>query len=77
MSETSDAATGNLGVQLTLLQPGGQIMPTTLLLAHPYLKTQRHLWKHKLDNKKIVVFRQYLRLIGNSASGSRALGNQA
>ena len=23
---------------------GGQIMPTTLLLAHPDLKTQRHLW---------------------------------
>ena len=32
-----------LGAQLTLLQPGGQIMPTTLLLAHPDLKTQRHL----------------------------------
>ena len=32
-----------LGVQLTLLQPVGQIMPTTLLLAHPDLKTQRHL----------------------------------
>ena len=28
----------------TLLQPGGQIMPTTLLLAHPDLKTQRQLW---------------------------------
>ena len=43
----SDAASGwagwALGVQLTLLQPGGQIMPTTLLLAHPDLKTQRHL----------------------------------
>ena len=37
------AAARNLGVQLTLLQPGGQIMPTTLLLAHPDLKTQRHL----------------------------------
>ena len=39
----SDAASGwagwNLGVQLTLLQPGGQIMPNTLLLAHPDLKT--------------------------------------
>ena len=35
--------TRNLGGQLTLLQPGGQIMPTTLLLAHPDLKTQRHL----------------------------------
>ena len=33
----------NLGVQLTLSQPGGQIMPTTSLLAHPDLKTQRHL----------------------------------
>ena len=31
--------TRNLGVQLTLLQPGGQIMPTALLLAHPDLKT--------------------------------------
>ena len=43
----SDAASGwagwALGVQLTLLQPGGQIMPTTLLLAHPDLKTQRQL----------------------------------
>ena len=29
----------NLGVQLTLFQPGGQIVPTTLLLAHPDLKT--------------------------------------
>ena len=27
----------NLGVQLALFQPGGQIMPTTLLLAHPDL----------------------------------------
>jgi hypothetical protein len=36
--------TRNLGAQLTLLQPGGQIMPTTLLLAHPDLKSQRHLW---------------------------------
>ena len=35
--------TRNLGVQLTLLKPGGQIMPTTLLLAHPDLKTQRQL----------------------------------
>ena len=34
-------------VQLTLLQPGGQIMPTTLLLAQPDLKTQRHLWIDK------------------------------
>ena len=33
----------NLGVQLTLLQPGVQIMPTKLLLAHPDLKTQWHL----------------------------------
>ena len=37
------AAARNLGAQLTLLQPGGQIMPTRLLLAHPDLKTQRHL----------------------------------
>ena len=36
--------TRNLGVQLTLLQPRWQIMPTTLLLAHPGLKTQRQLW---------------------------------
>ena len=36
-------AHGNLGVQLTLLQPGGQSMPTKLLLANPDLKTQRHL----------------------------------
>jgi len=28
----------NFGVQLTKLQPGGQIMPNTLLLAHPDLK---------------------------------------
>ena len=35
--------TWNLGAQLTLLQPEGQIVPTTLLLAHPDLKTQRHL----------------------------------
>ena len=26
-----------------LLQPGGQIMPTTFMLAHPDLKTKRHL----------------------------------
>jgi hypothetical protein len=32
-----------LEVQFTLLQPGGQIMPTTLLLAYLDLKTQRHL----------------------------------
>ena len=31
--------TQNFGVQLTLLQPGGQIMPTALLLVHPDLKT--------------------------------------
>jgi hypothetical protein len=32
---------GKLGVQLTLFQPevGGGIMPTTLLLAYPDLKT--------------------------------------
>ena len=35
--------TRNLGAQLTLLQPGGHIMPTTFLLAHPDLKSQRHL----------------------------------
>ena len=29
----------NLGVQLTLFQPGVQIMPNALLLAHPDLKT--------------------------------------
>ena len=40
--------TRNFGVQLTLLQPGGQIMPTTLLLAHPDLKTQRHLCHVKI-----------------------------
>jgi hypothetical protein len=28
----------NLGFQLTLFQPVGQIMPTALLLAHPDLK---------------------------------------
>ena len=43
LSHIIDAAlaTRNLGVQLTLTQPGvgGQIMPTTLLLAHPDLKT--------------------------------------
>ena len=33
------AGWANLGVQLTLLQPVGHIMPTTLLLAHPDLKT--------------------------------------
>ena len=33
----------SLRAQLTLLQPGGQIMPTTLLLAHPDLKSQRQL----------------------------------
>ena len=36
----------NLGAHLTLLQPGGQIMPTTLLLVHPDLKTERHLCVH-------------------------------
>ena len=35
--------TRNLGFQLTLFLPGGQILPTALLLAHPELKTQRHL----------------------------------
>ena len=44
--------TRNLGVQLTLLQPGGQIMSTTLLLAHPDLKTQRHLCT-PLENPQI------------------------
>ena len=34
-------ATRNLGVQLTLLQPGGQIMPITLLLAHPAAPLRR------------------------------------
>ena len=33
----------NLGAQLTLFQPWGQIMPTTLLIAHLDLKTSRHL----------------------------------
>ena len=37
--------TRKLGVQLTLLQPKGQIMPTTLLLVHSDLKTQWHLWQ--------------------------------
>ena len=32
----------NLGVQLTLLQPGGQIMLTTLLLAHPEFRSSVH-----------------------------------
>ena len=32
-----------MGVQLTLLQPGGQIVPTTLLLANRDLKNQRQL----------------------------------
>ena len=32
-----------VSVQLTLLQPRGQIMPYTLLLVHPDLKTQRQL----------------------------------
>ena len=36
--------TRNLGVQLTLLQLGGKIIPTALLLAHPDFKTKRHLW---------------------------------
>ena len=31
------------GSSVTLLQPGGQIMPYELLLAHPDLKTHRHL----------------------------------
>ena len=35
--------TRNLGVQLTLLQPRGQIMPNALMLAHPDLKIQRQL----------------------------------
>ena len=33
-----------LANRLTLFQLGGQIMPTTLLLAHPDLKTWQHLW---------------------------------
>ena len=38
-------AVGNLGVQLNLFQPGGgEIIPNTLLLAHPDLKTLRHFW---------------------------------
>ena len=46
--------TRNLVVQLTLLAPGGQIMPTTLLLAHPDLKTQRHILivQHATANMK-------------------------
>ena len=36
--------TRNLGGQLTLSQPGGRrFVPTTLRLAHPDLKIQRHL----------------------------------
>ena len=49
-------STRNLGVQLTPLQPGGQIMPTTLLLAHPDLKTQRHLWSFYFGGLKLVRF---------------------
>ena len=41
--KSSDAASGWAVWALTLLQPGGQIMPTTLLLDHPDLKTQRQL----------------------------------
>ena len=46
--EISDAASGcagwalahpEFGSSVTLFQPGGQIMTTTLLLAHPDLKT--------------------------------------
>ena len=35
----SDAPSSWAGSSVNHLQPGGQIMPTTLLLAHPDLKT--------------------------------------
>ena len=38
-AERGEYAPQILAAQLTLSQPGGQIMPTTLLLAHPDLKT--------------------------------------
>ena len=38
-SKYSDAVSGWAGRALTLFQPGGKIMPTALLLAHPDLKT--------------------------------------
>ena len=43
----------NLRVQLTLLQPEGQIMSTTLLLAHLDLKTQRHIC-HIMETKLLT-----------------------
>ena len=51
-SLTSDAASrwvgwalahAEFGSWVNPIQPGGQIMPTTLLVAHPDLKTQRYL----------------------------------
>ena len=53
-SQFSDAGSGlagwvlahpEFGSSVNPITTRGQIMPTILLLAHPDLKTQRHLWK--------------------------------
>ena len=51
--------TRNLGVQLTLLQPGGQIMPTILLLEHPDLKTQRHHWYSNPMGTRVLTINNF------------------
>ena len=43
----------------TLLQPGGQIKPTTLLLAHPDLKTQWHLCEPDRNPAKGITNHQH------------------
>ena len=52
--------TRNLGVKLNLIKPRGQIMPTTSLLAHPNLKTQRHFWSSTPTGNRKLIFTNFL-----------------
>ena len=55
--KSSDAIGGGLG-ELQPTQPGGQIMPTALLLAHPNLKTLQHLCSKGILSKMSTGRRQ-------------------
>ena len=55
--------------QLTLFQPGGQIMPTTLLLAYPDLKTYRHLWFNEIYEQEFLIIARISQTRGTSILG--------
>ena len=65
LNEYSDAGSGwagwalalpEFGVSINPIATRGEIMPTALLLAHPDLKTQWHLWTFIFFTK--LIFRR-------------------